>query len=261
MDKKDNTKKYHFITGLPRSGSTMLSAILKQNPRFHASISDPLATMVKGVIETSQDGPGMKYEVPVNRRINTIKGLFDGFYKDNNQEVIFNTNRAWTLLTPQIDVIYPESRFIVCVRSVPWIIDSFEVAHRSDPMSTNTFSGGMSGTVYSRAEGLMTNDGIVGFPLLGIKQALSSNEKHKLFLLDYDSFCQAPDLIMQALYSFIDEPFFQHDFNNVQGDWSEYDKEIGIPLHRVGRKVQYRPRNFIIPPDIVHRYSNLDSWK
>jgi sulfotransferase len=25
----------HFISGLPRSGSTLLAAILRQNPRFH----------------------------------------------------------------------------------------------------------------------------------------------------------------------------------------------------------------------------------
>ncbi|MBU0835751.1 MAG: sulfotransferase, partial [Gammaproteobacteria bacterium] len=27
---------YHFISGLPRSGSTLLAALLRQNPRFHA---------------------------------------------------------------------------------------------------------------------------------------------------------------------------------------------------------------------------------
>jgi len=28
--------RYHFISGLPRSGSTLLAAILRQNLRFHA---------------------------------------------------------------------------------------------------------------------------------------------------------------------------------------------------------------------------------
>ena len=27
--------KLHFIAGLPRSGSTLLAGILRQNPRFH----------------------------------------------------------------------------------------------------------------------------------------------------------------------------------------------------------------------------------
>jgi len=37
--------KFHFISGLPRSGSTLLSALLKQNPRFSAGMSGPVAGM------------------------------------------------------------------------------------------------------------------------------------------------------------------------------------------------------------------------
>ena len=33
----------HFISGLPRSGSTLLAALLRQNPRFEAGMSGPLA--------------------------------------------------------------------------------------------------------------------------------------------------------------------------------------------------------------------------
>jgi len=254
-------KKYHFITGLPRSGSTLLSAILKQNPAFHASITDPLATMVKGVIETSQEGPGIKHEVPLQRRLNTVKGLFDGFYKEVDKPVIFNTNRAWTLLTSQIDMIFPESKFIVCVRDIAWILDSFEVAHRKNPLTTNTVTGGMGGTVYSRMEGLMTNEGIIGFPYLGIKQAISGNEKHKLFLIEYDKLCKNPEAIITALYSFIDEPFFKHNFNNVEGSWDEYDSEIGIKLHEVRKQVTYQTRKTILPPDLVMKYSNMEVWR
>jgi sulfotransferase len=43
--KKDNReqgtvnseKKYFFVSGLPRSGSTLLENLLAQNPRFHAT--------------------------------------------------------------------------------------------------------------------------------------------------------------------------------------------------------------------------------
>ena len=31
----------HLISGLPRSGSTLLAALLRQNPRFEAGISGP----------------------------------------------------------------------------------------------------------------------------------------------------------------------------------------------------------------------------
>ena len=38
----------HFISGLPRSGSTLLAALLRQNPRFEAGMSGPLAGLFVG---------------------------------------------------------------------------------------------------------------------------------------------------------------------------------------------------------------------
>lgn len=254
-------KKYHFITGLPRSGSTLLSSILKQNPRFHASITDPLATLVKGVIESSQDGPGMKTEVPVERRKNLVRHLFEGFYQDVDKEICFNTNRAWTLLTGVTKEIFPDSRHIVCVRDINWVLDSFELAHRRNPLSTNTVTGGLSGTVYSRIDALMTDSGVVGFPYTGIKQAITGPEKNLLFLLEYDQLCKKPKETMQALYAFIGEPYFEHDFNNVEASWDEYDAEIGIKLHDVKKKVEYKRRDYILPPDILNKYQNMEVWR
>ena len=38
--------KLHFISGLPRSGSTLLAGILRQNPAFHAAMTGPVAGLV-----------------------------------------------------------------------------------------------------------------------------------------------------------------------------------------------------------------------
>lgn len=255
------TKQYHFITGLPRSGSTLLSSILRQNPKFHSSITDPLATMVKGVIETSQDGPGMKVEVPVERRKNILEGLFDGFYKHIDKPVIFNTNRAWTLLTPQIKGLFPKSKLLVCVRDINWVLDSFEIAHRKNPFSTNTVTGGLDGNVYSRTEMLMDEKGIVGFPYIGIKQAITSSEKNMLMLIEYNELCKNPERMMKSIYNFIGEDHYEHDFNNVEASWDEYDAEIGINLHQVRKKVEFIPRQFILPPDILQKYASMEVWR
>ncbi|WP_442939260.1 sulfotransferase [Nostoc sp.] len=39
--------KIHFISGLPRSGSTLLGALLRQNPRFHASMSSRYIKLIQ----------------------------------------------------------------------------------------------------------------------------------------------------------------------------------------------------------------------
>lgn len=254
-------KKYHFITGLPRSGSTLIASVLKQNPRFYASITDSLAQCTKNLLETCQDGPGMKVIVPTNRRKNIIKGLFHGFYADMNHEVIFNTNRAWTVLTSQVNEIFPESKFIVCVRDINWILDSFETAHRNNSLSVNTVTGGMGKNVYNRVDALMNENGTVGFAYMGLKQAITGNEKHKLLLIEYDQLCQSPDSTIRKLYDFIEEPYFQHDYNNIEYSWDEYDAEIGLPLHRVRKEIKLVPRNFILPPDILNQFINYEVWR
>ena len=254
-------KTHHFITGLPRSGSTLLSSILRQNPRFHASITDPLANLVKGVIEHSQDSPGMKSEVPVARRKNLVRHLFEGYYEDVDRPVVFNTNRAWTYLTNITRDLYPKSKHIVCVRDINWVIDSFECAHRRNPFSTNTVTGGVGSSVYQRVDSLMKEDGVIGFPYIGIKQAITGNDQSLLFLLEYDLLCKQPKEMMKALYNFIEEPYFEHDFNNVEASWDEYDAEIGIKLHDVRKKVEFRERKFILPPDILNKHANMEFWR
>ncbi len=47
--------RLHFISGLPRSGSTLLAAILRQNPRFHASISSPMG-MIFSAMQAAVSG-------------------------------------------------------------------------------------------------------------------------------------------------------------------------------------------------------------
>jgi sulfotransferase len=254
-------KKYHFITGLPRSGSTMLSSIFLQNPKFHSSITDPLATFVQGMIETLGNEPGMKSEVPVERRKNTIQGMFNGFYNDVNKPVVFNTNRAWTYLTPLVKEVFPSAKFIVCVRDINWILDSFEVAQRKEPLFFNTVGGSLSKSVYQRVDAYMSEIGIVGFPYIGIKQAITGNEKRDIILIEYDQLCKNPEQTVRSIYKFIGEEYYVHDFNNVERSWDSYDAEIGIKLHQVRQKIEHKTRNFILPPDILQKYANMEVWR
>lgn len=253
-------KEHHFITGLPRSGSTLLSSILLQNPDFHASISDCLFNCSNEIIKNAS-APEFKKMISVNRKKNMIKGLFDGFYKDVNKTTIFNTSRLWTYLTPLISDLYPNSKFIVCVRDINWILDSFEVAQRKNPYNTTSFGGNISDSIYNRVSMLMDPNGIISHPYHGIKQAMSSNEKHKLFFIEYNDLCMTPKQTMKNLYEFIEKDYFEHDFNNVERSWDEYDLELGADLHKVRKKVEYMDRDTILPPDVLCQYVNMEFWR
>jgi len=40
----------HFISGLPRAGSTLLAGILRQDPHFHAAMTSPIGTLFAGLL-------------------------------------------------------------------------------------------------------------------------------------------------------------------------------------------------------------------
>jgi sulfotransferase len=122
-------------------------------------------------------------------------------------------------------------------------------------------TGGIGSSVYQRVDTLMKEDGVIGFPYVGVKQALTGSDQSLLFLLEYDLLCKQPKEMIKALYNFIEEPHFEHDFNNVEASWDEYDAEIGIKLHDVRKKVEFRERKFILLPVILSKHVNMEVWR
>ena len=125
-------QRIHFISGLPRSGSTLLSALLRQNPRFQAAMSGPLAGMFGALLGEMSERNEFAVFLDNAKRRRILRSLFDEFYADSTAEVVFDTSRAWCARMPAIADMFPEAKVIACVRELPWIIDSIG----------NVYSGG-----------------------------------------------------------------------------------------------------------------------
>lgn len=67
----------HFIAGLPRSGSTLLAAPPRQNPRFLAGMTSPVGSLFNAIPrETSQRNEGAVF-IDVDFRQRLLRGVFD----------------------------------------------------------------------------------------------------------------------------------------------------------------------------------------
>jgi sulfotransferase len=256
-------KKYHFITGLPRSGTTLLSTILNQNPMFEASISSPLARFARSVIQEASSQGGYGTECPEEKRKSLIKGLFENYYPDKEKSVAFNTNRGWSFLLPLVKDLYPYAKIIVCVRDIAWVLDSFERLVAKNPYTASAlFSADESVSVYSRCETLLNPGRTLGFAYMGVKQAISSDYKSSLFLLEYENLARNPETVMRALYNFIDQPYFDHDYNDVGASYPEFDDEVQLQgLHTTRNSVEFIPRSTVIPLDILARVQGMEVWR
>lgn len=256
-------KKYVFTAGLPRAGTTLLGTILKQNPRFDASISGPLARFTRAIIQESSSQGGYRFECPPEKRKKLINGLFENYYDDPSKEVCFNHNRGWPLLLPTIKDLYPESKLILCVRDIGWILDSFETLYRKNPYSfSSMFSPEESVNVYTRCHTLMDPGRTLGFAYNAVKQAITSEHKSSIMVLDYVQLASKPEQSMKNIYKFIDEPYFDHDFDDVEASYDEFDEDVQLPgLHTTRKKVQYIQRESVIPPDIWNQVRDMEVWK
>ncbi|MGF6152318.1 sulfotransferase [Pseudomonas fluorescens] len=263
-DYGEGMQRFHFISGLPRSGSTLLSAILLQNPRFHAGMTSPVGSLFTSVLEQCSAGSefGAVIDTPLRRRL--LRGLFDSFYADQaDTPVIFDTNRQWCSRQPALRELFPEAKTIACVRNVAWVMDSLERLYRANPFeNTKLFNDEIErNTVYSRCETLAQRNRLVGFAWTALKEAYYGENADSLLIVDYDLLSQAPDRVMRLIYDFIGEPWFEHDFKNLAYDAPEFDQALGVSgLHKVKRTVALEPRRTILPPDLFDKYAELSFW-
>ena len=256
---------FHFISGLPRSGSTLLSALLRQNPRFSAGMSSPVGALVAANLKLMSAGGEVSLMVSPAQRRQVLHGLFNSFYQGNDREVIFDTNRLWCARMPLIKEMFPKARTIACVRDVPWIMDSIERLLQKNPFENSKLFGSESerATIYSRMATLARHDRMIGFPWAALKEAYYGPHASDLLLVDYDLLVRAPEKVLKLIYQFVGEPWFDgHDFDNVEYDAPEFDEALGISgMHQVHRKVAPIERTPILPPDIFEKYQDMAFWR
>lgn len=258
-------QNFHFISGLPRSGSTLLAAILLQNPRFHAGMSSPVGGLFTGVREQCSAGSEFAPLISAEQRRRLLRGLFDSYYADQHEKsVVFDTNRLWCANLPALRELFPQSKVIACVRNVAWVMDSLEKLFRANPFeNTKLFADANErNTVYSRVETLAQGNRLVGFAWNALKEAYYDEQADSLLVIDYDLLVQSPEKVMRLVYQFIDEPWFDHDFDNLAYDAPDFDAALGVSgLHRVRPQVALRERRTLLPPDLFEQYSKLSFWE
>jgi len=255
---------FHFISGLPRSGSTLLAALLKQNPRFQAGMTNPLGGLFLTVMEAMSDRSETSPFLDDDTRQRMLRGLFESYYATSTAQVVFDTNRLWCSKLPALHMLFPQAKLIACVRDTSWIIDSVErLVRRNALRPSGIFNFIAGGTVYSRATALAGSEGLVGFAYDALREAFYGEQARSMLLVQYDTLANNPKKALDAVYDFIGEPKFEHDFENVEFEEGKVcDERLGTPgLHDIGRQVRAVQRDTILPQDLFQRFEGDDFWR
>ena len=191
----------HFIAGLPRSGSTLLAGILKQNTRFHAGMTSPVGAMYMALEGAMSRRNEAAVFIEDEQRRDVLKGLFSNYYAGIHKDrLVFDTNRAWCTKLPALTQLFPKARVICCVRDVSWIMDSIERLVRKNAFELSGMFGFEPGnTVFNRINRIASGDGMVGYALDALKEAFFSEQAAKLILVEYQALTRADESTLTHL--------------------------------------------------------------
>jgi sulfotransferase len=243
----------HFISGLPRSGSTLLEGILRQNARFHAAISGPVSEMFTSLVRSMSGFNDASIFISDPQRKRILRSLFEAYYADLiDGRMIFDTSRSWCSLLPALAELFPSARVLCCVCNPAWVLDSIERHVQLNPFGAQRMFGhDPKGNVYTRVEALTGKDGFVKRALGSLRQAWFGEFTDRLIVIRYESLVQHPKETLDRLYDLLGEPKFTHDFEHVEYDEPQFDANMGLPgFHRVSGPVRELRRETILPPDL-----------
>lgn len=272
-------KTFYFMAGLPRSGSTLLSSILNQNPRFHSGPSSPVLGAMFAV-EQNFMGNELYHGYPKPDQVREIIGSIPHhFYSDVQNPVVFDKNRAWTARVPYIEgYIGQQAKILVPVRRIDEILTSIlTMIHR------NPFQEGQPRINFvdeqliktdipindlNRCMYLLNDGGIVYESLNAIMMGFQQNVSDKMHFVDYNNLVDNPEKIMEDIYDFLGEEFYDHDFGSISNIHREDDLiTYGLSdMHQVRSEVKKTssPPASILPEEILDLYEQnkrrLEFW-
>lgn len=130
-----NTKKLFFLSGLARSGSTLLGSILNQHPQIHVTPTSPVLDLICKV-DTTLNSLQDQYTFPaLEMSVNVVRSIMDSAYQHIEKPIVFDKHRGWPRNLGVAQSMFPSQQFkgIVTYRPVPEIITSFIKLFDKDP--------------------------------------------------------------------------------------------------------------------------------
>lgn len=269
-------KQFYFISGLPRSGSTVLRSLLNQNPRFYASPASPvLSTMF--AIENHLQNDELFHAHPKPQQAHLIiSGVAYQFYTDIDAPVVFDSNRAWPARVPYIEnYIGQEAKIICTVRDYEEILTSFEMLLRRNPyqhgqsrvdfITEQLVKLNIPLTIENRCEYIAGPQGILGQSANAITEGIKQGYLNKIHFVEYKNLVNSPQETLNSIYEFLGEDSFEHTFNNLENQTREQDlNTYGLAdMHNVRPKLKSTSANpkDILPESVLEKCKNTDFWR
>lgn len=158
------------------------------------------------------------------------RGAVEGYYSGlTEKKVAVDKSRGWIAYYDWLKQFYGNPKIIVCVRDIRGILASMEKLHRRnahlhEPAENPTQM--QFQTVEQRVAHWLTNPP-VGLALTRLKDAIHVGNAEHFHFVRFEDLTLKPQEAMDAVYDFLEEERFSHDFSAVKSQVVENDAEHG----------------------------------
>ena len=210
-------KNIYFLSGLPRSGSTVLAAILNQNPAVHTTATSGLLDMLVGTLRAWADSMSThatpdkaKAEAEIQRILKTI---CEAKYADVDKPIILDKARGWASdvnIPTMAKVLGHKPKIIATVRNIPDCVASMVRIAKPDNLEE-----------FLRTSELVSH-------VKESYQVLESGFRFApecILFVDYDDLLSNPQKELDRIHAFLDIPAFDYDLNAINADHLKEDDE------------------------------------
>ena len=262
-------RKIHFISGLPRSGSTLLTNIILQNPKFASTATSSLIEFLLQIRDNWEKLESHKSYPDGQDKWSVISSVMQS-YHNTDRKVIFDKNRGWPNHIEFIEKVTGEPvRIIACVRNLEDICTSFEKLYRKNRASGEIhgeFSNPKMKTIDGRVSVWTSDEGVLGRPYVSLLDTVQRGLGDRILFFPYEEWTKQPQKWFKTLYDFIGDEYYEHDFQNIEQTIRENDAGYGwgSDLHEIktGKLVPATSESYrIIGRDWSIKLHDTEFWK
>lgn len=262
-------KKIFFQSSLPRAGSTLLQNIIGQNPNFYVTPTSgvlELAYAVRGNYSTSPEFKAQDTDLMEKGYKAYLTKAFPAFYDAiTDKPYVMDKSRGWGVHYDFLNFFYPNPKIVVMVRDLRDIFCSMEKnfrknQHLNSPLVNHA---DMTGTTTPKRVDIWAQSQPVGLAVERLAEIVRQNLDKNMLFVRFEDLCLYPETEMTRIYQFLDVPYFEHDFDNIEQITVEDDEVYGIfGDHKIKTKLELPPSSAkkVLGIDVTDWIFNNYKW-
>ena len=260
---ENQSRKLFFLIALPRSGNTLFTSIINQNPEIACTANSVTLEIMKNLYLIKQTDTFQNF--PDQKSLdNVLDNVYDLYYKDWPQRIIIDRGPVMTSGAPgNFELMQqhfkPGFKCIVLLRDLMEVFASYMQWYTEN---LNSFVNKLGKNDEEKLLALMNKDGAIVKEIKSIQTAYKYPKM--CHFIKYDDMVANPEQEFRKIYKFIDEPYFNHrfiDLDQLQINKIKYDDSIvGKNMHTIKTgeiMKEYNPYIEKIPQRIRDKYEHI----